>query len=175
MEIKTKITLELTHRGRVAPICVGNLAIICSDNGLSSGRCQATIWTNAVILSIGPWGTNFSEILNENITFSFKKIRLKVSPAKWRPFCLGFNVSSHKLFTMTVHTWSLLWLAYKWRSKCTSTPCFAHAAYVLAMKSQWITQCIMGFGNCDASTCKMVHYSLNNNFIQCDIQSRLCK
>ena len=49
------------------------LTIIVSDNGLSPGRRQAIIWTNAVILSIGPLGTNFSKILNEIYIFSFKK------------------------------------------------------------------------------------------------------
>ena len=73
-------------------ICVGNLNIIGSDNGLSPGRRQAIIWTNAGILFIEPLGTNFSEIFIEILTFSFKKMRLKVSSGKWRPFCLGLNV-----------------------------------------------------------------------------------
>ena len=73
-------------------ICVGNLTIIGSDNGLSPGRRQAIIWTNAGIVLIGPLGTNFSEILAEIVTFSFKKMYLNVSSAKWRPFCLGLNV-----------------------------------------------------------------------------------
>ena len=73
-------------------ICVGNLVIIGSDNGLSPGRRQAIICTNAGILFIGPLGTNFSEILIEILTFAFNKMRLKVSSAKWRPFCLGLNV-----------------------------------------------------------------------------------
>ena len=47
----------LTHWGRVTHICVGKLTIIASDNGLSHGRRQAIIWTNAVILLIGPLGT----------------------------------------------------------------------------------------------------------------------
>ena len=42
---------------------VSNLAITGSDNGLSPGRRQAIIWTNAGISLIGPLGTNFSEIL----------------------------------------------------------------------------------------------------------------
>ena len=41
---------------------------------------------------IGPLGTNFSEILIGIKTFSFKKMPLKMSSAKWRPFCLGLNV-----------------------------------------------------------------------------------
>ena len=73
-------------------ICVGNLTIIGSDNGLSPGRRQAIIWTNAGILLIGPLGINFSEILIKIITFLFKKMRLKVSSAKRRPFCFGLNV-----------------------------------------------------------------------------------
>ena len=50
-------------------ICVGNLTIIGSDNGLLPGQRQAIIWTNAGILLIGPLETNFSEILIEIQTF----------------------------------------------------------------------------------------------------------
>ena len=39
------------------------LTIIGSDDGLSPGRCQAIIWTNAGIFLIGPLGANFGEIL----------------------------------------------------------------------------------------------------------------
>ena len=73
-------------------ICVSKLTIIGSDNGLSPDRRQAIIWTNAGILLNGPLGTNFSEISIEILTFSFKKMHLKVSSAKRRPFCLGLNV-----------------------------------------------------------------------------------
>ena len=83
---------ELTNWGRVTHICVSNLTIIGSDNGLSPGRRQAIIWTNAGILLIGPLGTNFNEILIEIHTFSFKKMHLKMSSGKWRTFCLGLNV-----------------------------------------------------------------------------------
>ena len=73
-------------------ICVSKLTIIGSDNGLSPGRRQAIIWTNAGILLILTLGTNFSEILSEIRAFSFKKMHLKMSSAKWRRFCLGLNV-----------------------------------------------------------------------------------
>ena len=77
----------MTHK------CVGKLTIIGSDNGLSPGRRQANIWTNAGLLVIRHLGTNFSEILIGIQTFSFKKMHLKMSSAKWRPFfCLGLNV-----------------------------------------------------------------------------------
>ena len=89
---KTTAFLILTHRGRVTHICVGKLTIIGSDNGLSPGRHQAIIRTNAGILLIGPLGTNFSEILITIETFLFKKMHLKILSAKWHPFCLGLNV-----------------------------------------------------------------------------------
>ena len=85
---------ELTHWGRVTHICVVKLTIIGSDNGLSPGRRQAIIWTNTEILLFGPLGTNFIEILNGIQTFSFKKMHLQMSSAKWRPLCLGLNVLS---------------------------------------------------------------------------------
>ena len=73
-------------------ICVSYLTRIGSDNGLSPGRRQAIIRTNAGILLIRPLGTNFSEFLVEILIFSFTKMRLKVSSAKWRLFRLGLNV-----------------------------------------------------------------------------------
>ena len=81
-------------------ICVGKLTIIGSDNGLSPGRRQAIIKTNAGILLIRTLGTNFSEILSKILTFSFKKMCLKVSSAKWRPFCLGLNVLTPRWHNM---------------------------------------------------------------------------
>ena len=81
-----------THWGRATHICVSRLTIIGSDNGLPPDRRQAIIWTNAGILLIGLLGTNFSEILIEIYTFLFRKIYLKMSSGKWRPFCLGLNV-----------------------------------------------------------------------------------
>ena len=72
-------------------ICNGKLTIIGSDNGLSPGRHQAVIRTNARLLLIRHLGTN-CEILIGIQTFSFKKMHLKLSSAKWRPFCLGLNV-----------------------------------------------------------------------------------
>ena len=63
-------------------ICVGNITMIGSDNGLSPGRRQAITWTNVGILLIGPLGTNFIEMLIEIHIFSFKKIHLKTSSGK---------------------------------------------------------------------------------------------
>ena len=93
-------------------ICVVKLTIIGSDNGLSPGRRQAIIWTNAGILLIGPLGTNFIEILVGIQTSSFKKMHLKVLSAKWRPFCLGLNVLTKKGWHY--HIISLLQFVKSW-------------------------------------------------------------
>ena len=84
--------MYLTHWGWVTHICVSKLTIIGSDNGLSPGRRQAIIRTNAGILLIEPLGTNFNEILIEIHTFSFKKMHLKLSFGEYWPSCLGLNV-----------------------------------------------------------------------------------
>ena len=83
----------LIHWGLVVHIRVGTFTIASSHKGLSPGRRQAIIWTNAGILLFGPSRTNFGEILIGIQTFSFKKIYFKMSSAKLRPFCLGLNVS----------------------------------------------------------------------------------
>ena len=94
--LHTYFQYYLTHWGLVTHICVVILTIIGSDNGLSPGRRQAIIWTIAGILLTAPLGTNFIEILIGIQTFSFKKMHLKMSSAKWRPFCPGLNVLMYK-------------------------------------------------------------------------------
>ena len=76
----------------MAHICVDNLTIIGSDNGLSPGRRQAIIWTNAGMLLTRPLGTNLSEILIKIQAFALKKIRLKMSSEKCCPFPIDLNV-----------------------------------------------------------------------------------
>ena len=88
--------MGLTHWGRAMHICVNEIIIIGSDNGLSPGWRQAIIWTNVGILLIGPLGINFNEIWIEINTFSFKEMHLKMSSAKWRLFRLGLNVLKPK-------------------------------------------------------------------------------
>ena len=77
---------SLTHWGWVMHICISKLSIIGSDNGLSPGWRQAIIWTSVWILLIGPLVTNFSEILIRIHIVSFKKMHLKMSSEKLRPF-----------------------------------------------------------------------------------------
>ena len=86
--------ITLTKWGRVKHVCVSNLTIIGSDNGLPPVQHQAIIRTNAGILSIWTFRKNSSEILSKIHTFSFKKIHLKIS----KPFCL--KVSELKYLIM---------------------------------------------------------------------------
>ena len=87
--------------------------------------CQTiAIATKVNISSIGPLGTNFSEIWIEK--FLFKKTELKMSFAKCLPFCLDPDVLSHtkhrkrKIAKMKVHSvinaWKTLQLAIGWQS-----------------------------------------------------------
>ena len=77
------LVIKLTHLPPVIRVSMG------SDNGSSPIRRRTIMWTSVGLLLIGPLGTNFSEILIKIRTVSFKKMRLKKSPAKWRPFCPG--------------------------------------------------------------------------------------
>ena len=104
---KSFLWIPLTHWGRVTHICVSKQTSIGSDNGLSPGRRQAIIWTNAGILLIGPMWTNFSEILIAIHIFFFKKMCLNMSSGNLRPFCLGLN-----MLTRWLCFWWLLWGVY---------------------------------------------------------------
>ena len=59
-----------------------NWICISSGNGLSPVRHQAITWTNASLLSIELLGTNLSEIRIGILSFSLKKMHLKLSSAK---------------------------------------------------------------------------------------------
>ena len=81
------VNYSLTHWGRVRLICVGKLTI------------------NAGILLNRPLGTNFSMNSIEMQTLLFKKMCLKVSLSKWRPFYLGLNVLIKDLSMMYRALW----------------------------------------------------------------------
>ena len=118
---------SLTHWGRVTHICVSKLTIIGSDNGLSPSRCQAIIWTNSGILLSGTLWINFSGIVSEIHTFSLKKMHLKMSSVKCRPFCLGLNVLT-KISSVLHQKWSkwpllvqpVTEILSNWRHSCFS-------------------------------------------------------
>ena len=48
---EASLFIVINSLSRVTCICLSSLRIICSDNGLSPGRLQTIIWTNAGILS----------------------------------------------------------------------------------------------------------------------------
>ena len=86
-------TRTLTHLPLVQHIWM-NWVSIGSDNDLLPVRHQAITWTNAELLSIRPLGTNFSEIRIKIQSFSFMEMHVKMSPAKWWPFCPGGDKST---------------------------------------------------------------------------------
>ena len=57
---------DLTRYRAHYDVTVMKLTIIGSESGLSPGRRQAIIWTNAGILLIGPLGTNVKWNFNRN-------------------------------------------------------------------------------------------------------------
>ena len=134
------IRFLLTHWGRVTHICVSKLTIIGSDNGLSPGRRQAITWTNIGILLIGTLGTNFSEMLIEIHTFSFKKIHLKMSSGKWRPFCLGLNELNENCLVHHVH-----WYGFSsaWMRRCFARfPLFENCLmHLYGFSPMWMRIC----------------------------------
>ena len=110
--VPADVLLLLTHWGRVMNICVSKLTIICSDISLSPGRHLAIIWANAGILLIEPLGANFSEILIEIHTFSFKKMHFKMLSGSWGPSCLCLIVLIAVRWPHDMETLSAL-LAFK--------------------------------------------------------------
>ena len=67
-----QIVPELTHLPQCRIYASANSVSIGSGNSLSSVRRQAMTRANAALLSIGPLGTNFSEILIkiQNVSFT---------------------------------------------------------------------------------------------------------
>ena len=93
-EVSCRQLQVLTHWGRVTHICVSDLTIIGSDNGLSPDRRQAIIWTNAGILSIGPlaqWNKAQWNI-NRNSYIFIQENASENVVGKWRRSCIGLNV-----------------------------------------------------------------------------------
>ena len=86
----------LTHWGRVTHICVGDLTIIGSDNGLTPGQHQSTIWTNAGILLIRTLGNlkrNSYTPIKEN---AFENVVWKMAAILSRPQCVNWINSMYE-------------------------------------------------------------------------------
>ena len=107
-------------------------------------QCWNINWTLSNTLEI------HIEIFIEIPTFSFRKIRLKVSSAKCRPYCLGLNVISRYLsgtviqvistrITLPIETWfTLLYMALSSGSqkKVTQPACIEDEGWTQKYKIQ---------------------------------------
>ena len=80
------------------------------DNGLSPIWRKAIIPTNVGLLSMGPLGTNFSEIWIEIRNSSFMKMHLNMSFAKWQPFC----TRQHELYNAVIWRTLSHWSGLQW-------------------------------------------------------------
>ena len=65
---------------------------IGSGNGLLPVWHKAITWTNAHLLSIGPFEINSIQILIKVQIFSFQKMQLKMSSTKQCQFCSSLNL-----------------------------------------------------------------------------------
>ena len=82
---------ELTHWGWVTYICMGNLTIIASDDGLSPGQRQANISTNDVINSNLCNKLQWNLKQNSNIftqEIAFENVVWKMAAILPRPQCV---------------------------------------------------------------------------------------
>ena len=111
---------ELSHLPYCHIYASVNQVSIGSDNGLSPIRRQAIIETNAEILSTGLTRTNSSEILIKIQNFSFTKMSLKISSAKWRPICPGRDEfeASPMLTYLTQVYWASAMLSWPTYNQC---------------------------------------------------------
>ena len=74
---------HLKHYLNSSPPSACHIYVLVNWVTIGSGKSRQTITrTNADILSIGPLRTNFNENWIEILTFSFKKMQLKLSSAK---------------------------------------------------------------------------------------------
>ena len=72
-------------------IYVCKLTIFDSDNGLSPSHYLNNCWN----IAKSTLGNRFQWNFNRNPNFFIKEMHLKMSSAKWRPFCHGLNVLTH--------------------------------------------------------------------------------
>ena len=111
----------LTHWGWVTHICVANLTIIASDNGLSPGRRQAIIWTNAGILLLRPLGTKLQWNVNRNSNIfihenAFENIFCDMASIWSRPQWVKSKSSSY-IWAKFNHRLFLWYVWYKCRTE----------------------------------------------------------
>ena len=106
-------------------ICVIKLIIIDSDNGLAPVRRQAIIWTNAGILSIGPFNWNklqwkfnrnsyifIQENAFENVVWKMASILSRPQCVKWQLVCKFSIVERNLLFIFCFYACFIHYLSF---------------------------------------------------------------
>ena len=102
-----------------------------SDNGLSPVRRQAIIWTSTDILSIRSLRKRFSESSMEIKTGPFKKMRFKLSSAKWRPSCLCLNALTYSIGCTHMYFSRWWWTSLNNSLDSAIRATIAHIAYLI--------------------------------------------
>ena len=102
-------------------ICVSKLTIIGSDNGLSPGRHQAIIWTNAGIMLIGTLeqtsGKSCSKFFHLISRKCIWKCRLEMAAILSRPQCVKYDKSNTGFEHKLRRTLTEIWLWGTWSSQ----------------------------------------------------------
>ena len=78
---------SLNHWGRVTHICVGNLTIIGSDNGLSPGRRRSHYLNQYCLIVNWTLGKKLQWNQNKKANVLIHKNAYEMPPVRWRPFC----------------------------------------------------------------------------------------
>ena len=118
IEFCTFDLLILTHWSRVPHICVSKLIIIGSDNGLSPGRHQAIIWSNADYYYLTLRYTlqwNFNQnwyiFIQEN---AFENIVWKMSAILSQPQCVTCMVTApNRNIWVCIYIFAKSFISYK--------------------------------------------------------------
>ena len=89
--------------------------------------------------------TNFSQILIKIHPISFKKMHVKLSSAKWQPFCLGFNaLSCSNICQIWMWSLTLVVLRLEYYSKRTKSIPWLLMPWLLALpghEQPWLWNC----------------------------------
>ena len=101
----------------------------------------------------GTLGTNLSEILSEINTFSFTKMHLKMTSAKWRPFCPALNVLS-KLHSCCIFTFWANWVNNVLR------PFQLRSIYMITQRQRCHGIVSTSDNSSSGQTCKIIHTQL---------------
>ena len=97
--------ISITHWGRVMHICVGNIPIISSDNGLPPGQLQWNLNSNSIIDE-----NTFENVICEMMSILFRHQCVKLCWAfmiysflTWIRFEVGWSVERCTLTLMGLH------------------------------------------------------------------------